>query len=221
MSFYRDIGDRRSITLIYNNLGNIHYLNSDFESAKKCYTDSLVEGRTADDKYAMAISYAALGITCFRQGLFDEAQDHYQHSLVLASGLNYKVGLALLHCYLGLLALARRQVAVAQACFSEGLQVAYQAEIKSYAIYNLIGFAMLALQAGDPARGLRLLAAANALAVAIGLKIEPELQIPYEQVLQAARQALPESEFENLWQAGASSSLDEAVNQALTIGPGR
>ena len=214
-AFYREIGDRRSITITYNNLGNIYFLKNDYETAQKYYNESLAESRAANDKYAMSISLSALGITAFQLGHYAEANDYYQQSLILGRALDYRVGLSLLHCYLGLLALAQGQIEAARAAFTEGLTTSHQSDIKSYAVYNLIGFAMIALKQEDVPGSVRLLAAASALAGSIGLKIEPELEKPYTLSLQQARAALSEAEFDDLWQTGLKISLDAAVRLAL------
>ncbi|HSL44726.1 MAG TPA: tetratricopeptide repeat protein [Anaerolineales bacterium] len=210
----REIGDKRGMALSLNNLGNIFYLKNDFSIAQDYYRESLKAGRESDDKYVRSIALSSLGITLFRQGKLPEADSYYQESLALNEEMGDKVGLALLHCYLGLLALAQAEPGAARRSFLEGLTIAHQSDIKHYMIYNLIGMASLFLLEGKPSHAVALLAASIEISRAMGLKIEPELQEPYDQTLAEAAQQLPENEFRTAWEAGETMDIEHAVKFA-------
>jgi hypothetical protein len=72
------------------------------------------------------------------------------------------------------------------------------------------------IAAGDFPHAVQLLAAAQAGAQALGLKIEPELQKPYDEAVRAATARLPEAEFRTHWEAGRALSLEDAVQAART-----
>jgi tetratricopeptide (TPR) repeat protein len=211
LSAVREIGDKRGEALARNNLGNIFYMKNDFDTAKQYYQEALKLGRETDDRYIRSIALSSLGITLFRQGELSEANSCYQESLALNREMSDKVGLSLIHCYLGLMTLVQGQLDTARKWFLDGLAIAHQNDIKAYVIYNLIGIADLWIHEGKAARSVTLLAAATAIASALGFKIEPELQEPYDRALAQARQRLSEEEFEAAWKTGQDMNVERAV----------
>jgi predicted ATPase/class 3 adenylate cyclase len=207
----REIGDKRGQALAINNLGNIVYLKNDFDSAQAYYQEALKLGRESDDKYVNSIALASLGITLFRQGKLAAADEHYQESLKLNREMGNAVGLSLLHCYQGLLALAQQQSAAARASFMEGLRLAHQADVKLLTVYNLIGLASFLSVEGKHIEAVTLLASATGIVTSIGLKIEPELQEPYDQVLALSQSRLSEQEFQSAWETGRSIEVERAL----------
>ena len=214
-SVAREIGDKRALGLSLNNLGNTFYARDDFATAKKYYEEALVVGRESGDKYVRSLALTSLGITLFRQGKLIEAGLYYQESLGLNREINDKVGLSLLHCYLGLLALAQNQTGSARQSLVEGLTISYQSDFKPYVVYNLIGMAGLFGIEGKPSQSVSLLAAAVTLADSLGLKIEPELQEPFDQALAESRQKLSEQEYQLAWEAGKTMEIEQAFKFAL------
>jgi tetratricopeptide (TPR) repeat protein len=212
----REIGDKRGIALALNNVGNIFYLKNDLHSAQTYYEETLRLGNESDDRYVKSVGLTSLGITLFRQGKLVEANLYYQESLALNREMGDKVGLSLIHCYLGLLALGQNQPSQARASFVEGLTIAHQSEIKLYTIYNLIGMARLfSTQRRIFPTLVTLLAASTGIAEALGLKIEPELQEPYDQALSEARMKLSEADFVTLWKVGETMDIEKAFQFAL------
>ena len=210
----REIGDKRGVALALNNLGNIYYLSRDFDTSRNYYERSLKLGRESDDKYVTAVALSSLGITLFRQLKLAEANQYYQESLALNQEMGDKVGLSLIHCYLGLLALTQDQLQAAGRSFTEGLTIAYQSDIRQYVVYNLIGMANLLLLRDKPSQALTLLAAVSGIAQSVGLKIEPELQEPYDKVLMEVQQKLDEKDVQIAWQAGEKMDIEHAVKFA-------
>jgi predicted ATPase/class 3 adenylate cyclase len=74
----------------------------------------------------------------------------------------------------------------------------------------------VAARAGDPARAARLWAAQHAAAAEIGrLDRHPAEAALHEAALAGVREALGDEEFEAAWSAGASLSLDEAIDEVV------
>lgn len=211
----REIGDKRGVALALNNLGNIVYLKDDFKTARTYYEESLKLGRESDDKYVKSIALTSLGITLFRQGKLSEADLCYQESMGLNREMGDQFGLSLVHCYLGLLALAQNRPQAARDSFGEGLTIAHRGDMKLYTVYNLIGMASLFSREARYAKSATLLAAAAGIAESIGLKIEPELQEPYDQALAEVRQKLTEEDFGSVWEAGKNMDMERTVQFAL------
>ena len=216
LEFIREIGDKRGLAIALNNLGNIFYLKNDYRTARNYYQEALALGREMADRYTMGIALSSLGITAFQEGQLEEAHARYQAALAISLALNLKADLALLHCYLGLLALARRQFETARECFQAGLSSASAGQIKSYVVYNLIGCACVEVADNKPTRAVALLGAASGNAETIGFRIEPELQRPYDQALQAIKAALSEAEFQAHWETARKLSLEDAIELSRT-----
>ena len=144
-----------------------------------------------------------------------EAGLYYQESITLGRETGDKYNLVLLNCYLGLLALAQNQPDMARIYFEEGLTVAHRNNIMMYAIYNLIGMACLFQDQDRFAEATVLLAASSEIAKSIGIKIEPELQEPYDKALAGCRKKLSEQEFKTAWQTGVNMDFEQAVEFAL------
>lgn len=215
LAVVREIGDKRGVALALNNLANQFYLEEDFETAQAYYREALKLGRESDDKYVRSIALLSLGITLFRQGKLVEANLCYEESMGLNREMGDKSGLSLLHCYLGLLALAQDQPAKARESFAEGLSIAYQSNIRQYVVYNLIGMASFFMCEGDPSRAVTQLAAVTAIAKSIGLKVEPELQEPYDKALAEARGILSEKDLQAAWEAGEKMDIKQAAEFAI------
>jgi hypothetical protein len=116
---------------------------------------------------------------------------------------------------LGLLALAQDRPDPARQAFQEGLTIAHQSNYMPYIVYNLIGMAYLWSCEQNPSNSCALLSAAAQLAERIGLKIEPELQEPYDKTLAECRRKVTEQEFKTSWHAGRNMEFEQAVNFAL------
>ena len=151
----------------------------------------------------------------FRQGKLLEANSCYQESMALNHEMGDKFGLSLVHCYLGLLALAQDRPAAARASFVEGLAIAHQSAMKLYTVYNLIGMASFFSRESRHARSATLLSAAVGIAESIGLKIEPELQEPYDEALAKVRGKLAPEDFGSAWEAGRNMDIERTVQFAL------
>jgi tetratricopeptide (TPR) repeat protein len=211
----REIGDKRGVALALNNLGNIFFMNNDLKRAQEYYEESLKLGHESDDRYVRSVALTSLGITLFRRGKWVEADLYYQESLGLNREMGDKVGLSLIHCYLGLLALAQGQPGQARASLVEGLTIAHESDIVLYVVYNLIGMACLFNREGNPSRAVTLLAGCTGLAEALGIKIELELQEPYDEALADARSKLSEQDFASSWEMGKTMDMEQALKFAL------
>lgn len=211
----REIGDKRGLALSLNNLGNIVYMRNDFDAARTYYEQALKMGRESEDKYIKAIALTSLGITLFRQRKLSEASVCYQESLGLNTEMGDRVGLSLVHCYLGLLALAQGRRSTARREFVEGLELAHQSNYRLYVVYNLIGIASYWNEEGQCSRAVKWLGAVTALTSAMGFKIEPELQEPFDKVLAETQAKLSPEEFQSAWQTGEQMDFEGAVQFAV------
>jgi DNA-binding NarL/FixJ family response regulator len=81
--------------------------------------------------------------------------------------------------------------------------------------------AAVALHQGQPVEATRLLAATNTIRTDLGVPASVTDRAAYQDALTAARIALGEEAFGHTWAAGASSTLNEIVAEALQVSRGR
>jgi tetratricopeptide (TPR) repeat protein len=212
---YHQIGDKRSSAIVLNNLGNIIYLTGDYPGAENYYKQALKIGDEADDLYIKSIALPSLGITAFQQGNFDEAESYYEVGMTINRTMNQARLISLLYCYQGLLAHARGQNSHARRSFLAGLKLAYESDIKTYIVYNLVGCALIALAEGQDINSVTVLGSVSAIATSIGMVMETEIKQPFEKAVSELKLNLAEDEFESSWEAGKVMTTEQAYQFAL------
>jgi DNA-binding NarL/FixJ family response regulator len=81
-------------------------------------------------------------------------------------------------------------------------------------VESLSGLAGIAAAHGQSEMAARLFAAADALRVSIGLKLQRYVQVEFDRAVAAVRRELGEARFEAAWDAGRTLSLAQAVADA-------
>ena len=101
-----------------------------------------------------------------------------------------------------------------------GWEVTYEAD-DEFVIESLEGFAGLAAATAAPRRAARLWGAADALRQEMGKARSIHLSIDYERQVKAVRAILTAEAFDQAWNEGRATSLDDAVRYALDEQAGR
>lgn len=74
----QEIGDRKGIANIYNNLGMLHQYQADFSEALKYHRAALKVRQEIGDSLGVSASYNSIGSILFEQGNFEESlQNHF------------------------------------------------------------------------------------------------------------------------------------------------
>lgn len=115
------------------------------------------------------------------------------------------------------LALDRADVAEASARYREMLALTREAEHKMGMITGVEGAALIAAPRGQWADAARLLAAADAARLAIGLPRSPAERRKVDRALRAIRDGLDESSLAAATQVGALLPLNQAVDEASAV----
>lgn len=79
---------------VYNNLGNVYAMLSDYPKALENYFKSLKNNELAQHEKAIASNLGNIGIIYFRQNLFDKSLIYYQKSLAIERKLDNPLGVA-------------------------------------------------------------------------------------------------------------------------------
>lgn len=85
----------------YNNIGNIHYYQKDYQRALDNYQTSLKIRKEIGDKKAISGSYFNIGNTYLIQGDVERALDNHSKSLAIVKEMGDKPGIANSHSYIG------------------------------------------------------------------------------------------------------------------------
>jgi non-specific serine/threonine protein kinase len=105
----------------------------------------------------------------------------------------------------------------AAARFRDGLLLARETDDKEDLAWCLEGFAALAAGDGDGERAATLLGAAGALLARIGADYKPFERRLHESTESAARAACDPDAFEDASERGASLSLDDVLDVAVSV----
>lgn len=213
----RELGDKEGVANSLNNLGYIVYGQGDYPAARAVYEESLRLRRKLDDKDGIAVSLNNLGITVYGQGDYATARALFEESLRLCQEMNVKRAKAYALFGLGLVNFALGN-AEAREHLLHSLRLRQEIGEQPEQVSNLIGMAVLVLQAGHPQFAAQLLGAATSALKVLNAVMEPFIKPFHAQTLAAVREQLSEAAFQSAWEEGSQWSLGEAVKRALGEG---
>ena len=132
LALHRQLGDRRSTSLVLNNLGVMFYHQGQYEQAGKYYRESLLLKREiGSPARSIAMSLNNLGELAQLQGHSEQASAYYEEALALQRGVGDGREIAILLLNLGELASLRGDQRRAATFLAESLQLFYNLERQS------------------------------------------------------------------------------------------
>jgi len=93
-SIAEQIGDKAGIASALNNLGTVHYLQSNYALALEHLQKSLAMSEAIGDKAGIASTLRGIGNVHTRQADYAQALEHYEKSLAMSEALGHKTGIA-------------------------------------------------------------------------------------------------------------------------------
>jgi tetratricopeptide (TPR) repeat protein len=219
VNLFRKLDDPLGIGYALVTLGIIAEDRGDYAAAEPLFAEAQVRfdrvGAAADRGLAL---YHA-GVIAYGRGHLDQALDRLEEAVRLgrASGIAV-VSIAAPLGYMGLIFTERGELASAADACEEALALTRESGDQEGYVRRLAGLAVLAAACGCLEPAVRLLAAAEALRVCIGLLPHalPE-SLAYDRVLDIARSHLGKATFDEAWLAGISMSPDECLTDVQTI----
>jgi non-specific serine/threonine protein kinase len=189
----------------------------EYEEARAMLDEALPLLREAGDLYriAMALNYAGDLARCERN--YQKAQTAYEESISLLRKIGAIRDLASALHNLGHACLHLGYVERAKALFSESMALHQEQGNRPGMTECLLGFAALAISAGLPAAGARLLAAAAALGGRYVTSEWAATRLEYEYYLERARAGLTDTAFHAEQVAGQRLSHEKAVAYAQDV----
>jgi non-specific serine/threonine protein kinase len=196
----------------------------DLQRSRQYLLEALELARTAGDLRGLAQETRLLGHIAFLEGDARRAAACFEESLSWWEQLQTTRGLHTTLCEYGHILFALGTYAEAQRRFRESLTLSHRAGDRMATVRCFDGLAATAviLDPGLETATLtaRLLGAAAALRVALGLAIRPFDRATHERAKSTTRGALSDDAFEAARTDGSEMSLDQAVEYALALPDG-
>lgn len=188
-----------------------------FDIARAALDESLAIAREAGDAFRIAHALNSLGDLARCEQNYTDAQIAYEKSAALLRELGAQHDLASILSNLGYTYLHLGDIERAQTLFSESM-IIHQTQLNKPGMKEcLIGFAGIALMAGQPSVGARLLAVAGVDRVQSAAPVWLATQMESGQFLERAQSSLTDIEFQSEQFAGRAMSLEQAVDFALRL----
>jgi len=217
LQLLRESGPRLHLGMSLLSQGEIALCMGNHAIARERWSESLAESQKDQDTYRIAHSLNYLGDLARMQQDYSEAASKYKESEALLRELNTENDLASVLSNLGFAFLHLGEIEPAQAKFHESMAVYQEVQNQRGMIDDLVGLAAAAIQAGLPAAGARLLAAAEAISGLPASSTWPATQMEFKRYLDLARAKLTDSDFQAEQAAGRLMSLEQAVRYAQQL----
>jgi tetratricopeptide (TPR) repeat protein len=194
-------------------------LRGDHAAAVRFYDEAAAVARANGDRRLLGIAINNAGDALMGAGDLPGAAAKFEEGLVLAREDRDRQRTAIALANLGYTAMGRQDARRARTLFQEALDEAHAIDDRDGLVAALLGLGVLATR-DDPVRGVAIVAAADRLVEDAGGRhgaYEARLR---EDALGVARQALDVDGYAAAYGRGWSLSLEDAVREALAVGPG-
>ncbi len=211
LAVWRELGDKRNISLALNNLGTMAFKQGDLARAYEIYQEGLELKRSLGEPRGLAATLNNLGELLQAQGDFEQAQLYYEESLALLQTLGDTHNIAIAMLNLGKLLRQCHQFEQATQYLGNSLKLLLEVGDKFNLAENLESLAEMAAapELSQWEWVARLVGAAAALRSEIGAPLSGRQQTELGKAESAAQTALPTLVWEQNWGAGQTSPLPQ------------
>jgi tetratricopeptide (TPR) repeat protein len=216
----RNIGSPQAITYALNDLGVLARDTGDSIAARTHLMEAIAIRRDLALHHALAQSLDSLGMVERDEGRYTAARALHEEALTLLQAQGDRQGSA--RALLNLATVAHRtgDDATAQAQCRESLRMARDLGDKNRIAECLRLLAEIAGRQGEPLHAARLWAAADALRMAIDVRLPPVDRAYEARVISAAQAGYGQSGWEAAWEEGRQMDLSQVISLALHEGRG-
>jgi predicted ATPase len=216
-----EVGDevsRARLARIWMYQGFVSLGVGELSTAEKSTTRGLEVMKEIGDRWGITTGLENLGDLALARGDLVGACALIEEALVYNRAIGNRFGVG---CDLVQLGDTLRRIgdqAAAQLQYAHALSELHAAGHVWASHEALCGLAELAIEAGEPARALRLISVAQFLADGTGAQPTPSLRPRLEQVRTSAAQALSAEEQAAAWTAGQTMPIEQVIAEALRTG---
>jgi predicted ATPase/class 3 adenylate cyclase len=213
-SIFRELGDRRALGDAIYNVASMAAIRGDIKGAMALGRESSAIAREIGDDAMAARSIQMEGYGAFMLGDLDTARPLLDEGLERAIRTGDRFGIGGAHHTVGQVARLQGRLGDATDHYRQAIQILHELGDEASLTEPLQGLAAVSVATGDPARGVRILAANSAIRERLGGGPPPEwLQLG--DPLEEARMALGEMAYAAAWESGTAMTTDEAVREAV------
>lgn len=216
VSLAGQVGDRWTLSVALNNLGEVARELGDHDRATSLYEESLSIARELGDAARTALCLVNLGEMELIAGRTERARSWLSDAENIARQIGDKWRLASVLGDSGWVALADERFEESSRLFRESLSLSRDLGIRQLSVETLPGLAGAAAATGDSLRAARLAGATLTLEALVGRPPTPVGKGIQDVPLEAARAVSDEATWETAWKEGVAMSLDDAIEYALS-----
>jgi predicted ATPase/class 3 adenylate cyclase len=210
----RDLGDRAWLTDALYNSASVAMLQGDVETADAKFQEGSAIARDLRDDAIVARFAAAEGYMAFMGDDMARARPLLEETLALAERGGEQMEIAVSHHMVAQVARLDGRLVDAAHHYRQAIHLGHQLGDAASLTEPLQGLAAVEIATGDADRGVRLLAANDAIRARLGGGPPPEW-LRLGDPLADARSRLGADAYQLAWEAGRSLTVDEAVALAL------
>jgi predicted ATPase/class 3 adenylate cyclase len=210
----RELGDRAWLTDALYNTATVSMLRGDVATVEVKFGEGMAIARELNDEAIIARFLAAAGYLAFMGDDLAKARTLLEESLTLAERMGDRMAIAVGHHTVAQVARLDGRFEDATAHYRDALRFGQELGDAASMSEPLQGLAAVAVATGDPERGVRLLAANDAIREQLGGGPPPEW-LRLGDPLADARHSLGAEAYQRAWESGRELSVDEAVALAM------
>ena len=195
-------------------LGALEYLKANYQEGRRLFEKAVAVSRESGEKGTMVHSLLWATYCAQGEGNLDAAKTYLKESLPISRSLGIGSERAELLA-LGEVALAELDFQGTADLAREALPIAREHRDRLNMGFSLLTIAAAVAGIGDLDRAVRLLGAGQQILAEIGAQIFPHMRPAFEAGVSSLTKALGAEKFDELWEAGRSMPLEEAIDLAL------
>jgi predicted ATPase/DNA-binding XRE family transcriptional regulator len=213
LTIRRRLDDTSGIATSLSNLSSVALTRGDLDAAAAFAIESAALYRRMDHGAGLWHPLNKLGLIAGLRGEYDRAEALFDECLRIQRDLGDTNGMLYSYANLGGIAYKRGAIAEALALLRNSLDLAGSNDSKA-ALAKTFEDIGAAIGTYDPARGVRLVAAGDAVRQAIGSPLFPSERADYDAEIAKLRDALGDGAFDTQWRIGSCMPLERALEEA-------
>jgi non-specific serine/threonine protein kinase len=221
LAIARVLNEPRRIAAPLDNLASIAMEHARYEDAEAMLQEAATLERAIGDRLALASTLANLGILLRIRGDYPAARLVLNESLITVREVGERFGEAVTLRSLGMVECADGNLKAAEQHLAESLAICGKLSDRVNTAAAIEGLAHVAVAIDTPRRAARMWGAAERLREEVGSRLPVYEHAAHAKVLEAARAAVGQEEFNKAWQEGRAMTLEDAVRYTLDMQAGR
>lgn len=215
LEIFRELNDNAGMAMAYGNLARWESINGNFQEAEKYIALFLTIMKDGTVSFHSGFLHLGMGIGARAQGHFERAQRHFEEGLRIFSQMGHKGMVVGMNSEIAHTKRAMGNYAEAKQTYREAIKAYQDTGNRPAVAHQLECFAMIAVVDEEPQRAAKLFGAADAIREVTGHKPTDEEQAEEAQFISRLRAMITETEFNALWAAGKSMTMEQAIQLAL------